>query len=507
MATGVRSHVAWRTCLLSAAVAAGLGAHAETLGDAIALAYQSNPTLQAQRASLRALDESYVQAEAGYRPSATLQAVVTTDTNNYTGTQRPLPGQSQPVIQGQSQTSGFAIGVSQPLYNGGRVASQVTAADAAILAGRETLRGTEETTLREVITAYADVRRDQQFVTILEDDQKLLINQQNESHARFAVGEITRTDVAETDARVAASAAQLEAARAQLANSRANYAAVVGQSAGSLAPEPPLASHLPPTLQAAFDWAERNSPQIRQATFTEQSSAAKVAAAKAATRPTLSLQGTAGYSGGTFASPGIPGLTPGVSGLGNPFRNFSYDVTGSLVLTIPVFTGGLTSSQIRQAAETNNADRIGIEVARRQVLLTVSQAWNTLIGARASLAVDQAQVIAANLAYEGSRQESRVGLRSTLDVLIAEENLSAAQLALVTARHDEYVAGANLLGATGALFPRDFAPETPIYDPKVNLEHIRRAWPWTPWTPAVAGLDKLGAPATRVMPDPAPAGP
>jgi len=501
-----------RARLLRAAVTIGVSAltfaaHAETLGDAIALAYESNPTLQGQRASLRALDESYVQAEAGYRPSANLQATVTTDTNNFTGLQRPLPGQSQPVVQGQSQTSGFAVAVTQPIYTGGRVATEVTAAEASILAGRETVRGTEETTLRDVIAAYADVRRDQQIVTILEGDQALLLSQQEESRARFAVGEITRTDVAETEARVAASQAQLEAARAQLANSRAAYASVVGQSPGALAPEPPLAAHLPPTLEIAFDWAERNSPQIRQADFTEQSSAAKVAAAKAETRPTLALQGTAGYSGGTFASSGIPGLAPGAGGLGTPFRNFSYDATASVVLTVPVFNGGLTSSRIRQAAETNNADRIGIETARRQVLLTVSQAWNGLRGSRASLSADEAQVKAANVAFEGARQESRVGLRSTLDVLIAEQNLSSAQLALVAARHDEYVAAAALLGATGTLFARDFAPDTAIYDPKANLAQIRRSWPWTPWTPAVADLDKLGAPAIRAMPDPAPAGP
>ena len=497
---------------LRAAVAIGMcamapAARAETLGDAIALAYESNPTLQAQRASLRALDESYVQAEAGYRPSANLQATVTTDTNNFTGLQRPLPGESQPVLQGQSQSSGFAIGVTQPLYTGGRVAIEVTAAEAGVMAGRETVRGTEESTLREVITAYADVRRDQQIVTILEGDQKLLLAQQDETRARFAVGEITRTDVAETEARVAASQAQLEGARAQLANSRAAYASVVGQSPGALAPEPPLAAHLPPTLDTAFDWAERNSPQIRQADFTEQSSAAKVAEAKANTRPTLALQGTAGYSGGTFASSGIAGLTPATSGLGSPFRNFSYDATASLVLTIPMFNAGLTSSRIRQAAETNNADRIGVETARRQVLLAVSQAWNGLSGARASMSADEAQVKAANVAFEGARQESRVGLRSTLDVLITEENLSSAQLALVAARHDEYVAAAALLGATGTLFPRDFAPNAAIYDPKANLAQIRRSWPWTPWAPGVADLDKLGAPAIRAMPDPAPAGP
>jgi outer membrane protein len=519
MATAERWTAGGRARLLPGAVAASvvalatgalpLAARAETLGDAIALAYESNPTLQAQRASLRALDETYVQAEAGYRPSANLQAIVTTDKNDYTGTtQRPLPGQSQPVIQGQSQTSGFAIGLSQPLYTGGRVATQVTAAEAQILAGRETVRGTEETTLRDVITAYADVRRDQQFVTILEEDQRLLLAQQDEVHARFAVGEITRTDVAETEARVAASQAQLESARAQLGNSRAEYASVVGQSPGTLAPEPPLAGRLPPSLEVAFQWAERNSPPIRQADFTEQSSAAKVAEAKADTRPSLALQASAGYSGGTFASPANPLLgTAAVGGLGTPFRNFSYDVTASAVLTVPLFTGGMTSSRIRQAAETNNADRIGIEVARRQVLLTVSQAWNGLNGARASLPVDVAQVKAANIAYEGSRQESRVGLRSTLDVLIAEQNLAAAQIALVTARHDEYVAAAALLGATGTLFAGDFAPDTRIYDPKVNFANIRRSWPWTPWTPAVADLDKLGAPAIRVMPDPTPPGP
>ena len=486
----------------AAIVGSPLASRAETLGDAIALAYESNPTLQAQRASLRALDESYVQAEAGYRPSATVQGTVTTDTNDFTGDQRPLPGQSQPVINGQSQTSGLAIGLTQPIYTGGRVATAITAAQAAILAGRETLRGTEESTLKDTINAYVDVRRDQQFVTILEADDKLLRLQLVEARSRLEVGDITRTDVAETEARVAAQEAQLEAARAQLANSRAVYASVVGQSPGDLAAEPPIASHLPPTLEVAFDWAERNSPVIRQADFAEQSSAAKVAEAKAATRPTVSLQATAGYSGGTFSSPGVAGITPGVSGLGTPFANYSHDVTASAVVTYPLFTGGLTSSQIRQAAETNNADRIGVEVSRRQALLAVSQAWNGLLGARASLPADELQVKAANLAYEGSRQEARVGLRTTLDVLIAEENLTSAQLALVAARHDEYVAAAALLSATGTLFTRDFAPDAQIYDPKANLDHIKRAWPWTPWTPAVADLDKLGAPAIQPLPEP-----
>ncbi len=465
---------------------------AETLGDAIALAYESNPTLQAQRASLRALDETYVQAGAGYRPTATLQGTVTTDANNYTGIERPLPGTSQQVLQRQSQSSGVAIGVTQPLYTGGRVGAQISAARAEILAGRETLRGTEETVLRYVVNAYADVRRDQQIVVILEADVKLLLTQRDESRARFEVGDITRTDLAQTDARVAATQSQLSHARAQLANSRAVYASIVGRNPENLAPEPPLAPYLPGSLDKALDWAERNSPQISQADFAERASAAKLAGAKAQTRPTVSLQGTAGFSGGTFANNGFTGIPS--NGLGTPFRHYSHDETASVVATIPIFTGGLTSSQIRQAAETNNADRIGIETARRQVLLTVAQAWNGLTGARASLADDEVQVQAANAAYEGARQEARVGLRSTFDVLISEQNLSAAQLELLNARHDEYVSGADLLAATGALFARDFAADTTIYDSKANLDHVRRAWPWSPWGAAVSRIDGLGAP-------------
>ena len=478
-----RSRTRLSLVLASAIIAAHAPAVAETLADAIALAYGSNPTLQGQRASLRALDETYVQAEAGYRPTAGVQATVTTDRYraNASGLNRPIPGVTIPPVVGETQTSGAALALTQPIYTGGRVAAQISAAEAGILAGREELRATEETVLRDVITAYADVRRDQQDVVILEGDVVLLLSELEETRARFGVGAITRTDVAETEARVAASQAQLDQARAQLGDSRAAYAAVVGRNPGALTAEPPLTRGLPVNLDDAFERAERNSPQIRQADFTERASAARLVGAKTQTRPTLSLQATLGYSGGQV-------------GVATPFVNYSRDVTASAVANFPIFTGGMTSSQIRQAAETNNSDRIGIEVARRQALLTTAQAWNALMGARASLASDEAQVRAANIAFEGARQEARVGLRSTLDVLIAEQNLSAAQLALTAARHDEFVAAAALLAATGGLSAQNFAPDAPVYDPKTNLKRVRDAWPWSPWTPYVAAVDAIGAP-------------
>lgn len=464
-------------------LAAG-GAAADSLADAIALAYQSNPILQAQRATQRALDETYVQAMANYRPQITLQSSISSESNNQN------PNQSTGRLTGRTELNNNSIQISQPLFTGGRIAAQVSAAVAGVLAGRETLRAEEETTLQNVIQVYVDVRRDQEGVEIAKENVELLQRQLDESRARYAVGDITRTDVAQTETRVAAARAQLANAQAQLATSRATYLAVVGQNPGKLEAEPPLAKLLPDNIDRALDMAEANNPHIRQADYAEQESSAKVAAAKAQTRPTLSLQATLGYYGGANSSPSIfvtkqPPLSP--------FVDYSHDLTASASASIPLFSGGYYSSQIRQAAENNNVDRINIETTRRQVLLTVSQAWNQLIGSRASLAADEEQVRAANIAFEGTRQEARVGLRTTLDVLISEEDLANAQLALVSARHDEYFAAASLLAAMGSLQAVDFVPDLPVYDPRTNFDRVSGA-NRMPWDGLVQYLDRRVAP-------------
>jgi outer membrane protein len=468
--------------LTVAVLALAGGARAETLADALALAYQSNPVVQAQRANLRATDESYVQAEAGFRPTVSAQAMIGTNENNEAFGQ-PYPG--------DNQTTSAVVTLTQPIYTGGRVSSQVNAAEATIFAGRETLRSTEQQVLQQVIQAYIDTRRDQQSVEIDVANVQLLQRQLDESRARFAVGDITRTDVAETEGRVSAAQAQLSAARAQLATSRAEYAEIVGQTPGTLAPEPPLARFLPASLEEAFDVAVHDNPEIGKQDYTEQASAAKVAEAKAQTRPTFSLQATYGYAGGTY-------------GVASPFVNYGHALTATAVASFPLFTGGMTSSQIRQAAEADNVDRIGIETVRRQTLFQVSQAWNQLVGARASLKADEEQVRAANIAFEGSREEARVGQRTTLDVLITEQDFSNAELALVAARHDEYLAGANLMVAMGTMRIENFARNVPIYDPAANLDRVRHAPGWVPWGAAIADIDKIGAPSVIQRPEPVP---
>ena len=456
----------------------GTAAHAETLADAIALAYQTNPTLQEQRALQRALDENYVQARTGLRPSASVSiSVTTTNTDPQTLFSTPNPENS----------SATTLSINQPVYTGGRVSTQIAAAEADVLGGRENLRRTEEAILGNVIQAYVDVRRDQERLRIAQENVTVLARQLEETKARFDVGELTRTDVAQAEARLAAAQAGLSSAQAQLAISRAEYAAVVGQSPGDLAAEPSLANLLPATVDEAFDAAEKNNPQILAADYTEQGSRARVAFARAGYLPSVSLRASYGDSG--FAGNN-----------GSPFDNNSRALSASVAATVPLFTGGLTESQVRQAKERNNGDRLNIEVTRRTVLQSVSQAWNQLLGARANLISTQEEVRAATVAFEGVRQEAQVGLRTTLDVLNAEQELRTAELDLANAKHDEYVASASVLSAMGKLEAHNLTPDVPIYDPKTSFDKVNHSWGWVPWEGAVHALDKIGAPGIGPAP-------
>jgi outer membrane protein len=482
--------------LVAMAVAPAL-ARAETLADAIALAYQSNPTLQAQRAQQRELDETYVQARAGWRPTASASGQAywsRTDLGKEYGTQGEIVSNG---TGGYNQVSGGGayqenygdgqISITQPLYTGGRTAATVKAAEATVLAGRETLRTVEAQIILSVVTAYEDVRLTQQILGIRTDNAGVLRSQLAETEAKFDVGQVTRTDVAQAQAQLASANALLAVAKANLQISRANYAAVVGQNPGELAPEP-LLPGLPGAVDQAFDVAEEGNPALRQAELTEQSSRAKVVEAKAANRPTIAATAGVGYLGTL-----------------QPFgtQDFDRTISGQVTITQPILTGGVNSSLIRQAMEQNTSDRIGIEGARRTVVQTVAQAWNTMVGDQASVTSNEEQVRAATVAFEGIREQYRVGLSTTLDVLIQQTNLENAQLALVQARHDAYVAQAALLQAMGRLEARALVIGAPLYDPAKSFNRVKAAGA-VPWEPLVAALDSVGAPSVG-MPAPIPA--
>lgn len=477
--------VAWAASLTGAVALALAGnappARAETLADAIALAYQSYPPLQQQRAQLRALDETYVQARAGWRPTASAEV-----TGAYS--KAPEPGLFGGVSQVESNTGDVSIGVTQPIYTGGRTAAEVRATEADVLAARQGLRAAEASLLQNVVTVYADVLRDQDLLAIHERDVAVLQSEVDDAEARLKAGEVTATDVAQTATQLAESRTALTEAEGQLQLSRAAYASVVGQNPGQLEP-PPEMPGLPATVDQAFDAAAAANPALRQAEIAEEASRARVAEARAANLPTLSVSANLGYTGA---------LTPLYG------RDYDRAVSATATLTQPLFTGGVNASNIRRAVELNTSDRIGIETARRTAMLSVSQAWNELTTGRASVVSEENHVKAARDYFSGTQAEFTVGQRQTLDVIIAEQSLVAAEATLVSVRHDAFVAEATLLAAMGRLETRYVVPDAPLYDPAQSFKRVAHSGA-LPWEGLVSSIDNLGAPgpgADRAIPAP-----
>jgi len=343
----------------------------------------------------------------------------------------------------------------------------------------------------------ADVRRDQEVLRIRQENVNVLTRQLQESQARFDVGEVTRTDVAQSQARLAQAQASLQSAQAQISISRATYATLVGQNPGELAPEPSLAYLLPSDPDQAYQTAEQFNPQLRAQQFAEQASRARVAGARAERMPQVSAQ-----------------ISVAQRGVVDPFEpedRFGRAYTATINASVPLFSGGLTSSRVRQAVERNTADRITVEGVRRNVLQGVTQFWSQLIAARATIASSEEQVRAARIAAEGTRQEQQVGLRTTIDVLNAEQELRQAELNAVSSRRDEYVAAANVLATMGRLEGRNLVPSVGQYDAAKNFRRLRMTWGWTPWEEPISIIDQVLTPypakAPAAKPLEAPIGP
>jgi outer membrane protein len=335
--------------------------------------------------------------------------------------------------------------------------------------------------MQAVIQAYIDVRRDSESLKIRQENVSVLKRQLDEAKARFDVGEITKTDVNQALARYAGAKALLAAAEAQLAASRAAYTANVGQAPGDLAPEPEL-TQIPATVDQAFTTAERNSPVLLQADYTEQASKARVAAARAERLPNIALQGQLAFTNQNWV------LAQAGDG------RYDRDVTAAAVLTQPLFAGGVINSQVRQAIELNTSDRLQLDYARRSVVQAVSQAWAQLLATKSSIVANEEQVRATEIAFEGTKQENQVGLRTTLDVLNAEQELRNAELALVNARRDSYLAGTQLLNAMGALEIRNLNTAVKPYDNQSRFDRRKNGLSLTPWDRIVETIDGVGTP-------------
>lgn len=455
-------------------------ARAESLADAIALAYSSNPNLQSQRAQLRALDEGYVQAASQLRPQLGLGVTGTV----FTGQQNSFGTAAQ--VDTNSGSANLTL--TQPIYTGGRVTTAIRASEADILAGREGLRATETQLVQAVVQAYADVLRDQRISDIRQQQTAELQKQYEDNELRFKAGEITRTDVLQALSQLQGAQAQLALSRSQLQISRGTYAAIVGQNPGRLDPAPPF-PNVPQTVDQAFDAAEADNPQLQRARFTEQASRWRIAEARSANRPTVTVQGRFGYVGQL-----------------EPLQSDRYlrQFTATATINQPLFTGGLNRSNIRRAGELNTSDRVQIESARRSAVQGVSQAWNQMTASRAAAAISARQVDTAREYFADTNEEYRVGQKSTLDVIIAEQTLRGAEINQVAGERDAYVATSALLGASGLLSASALVRDLPTYDANASFQKIKRRGA-TPIDGAIRAIDALGAPSPgRVRPIAAP---
>jgi len=409
---------------------------AETLQDALVMTYRTNPQLQAERAGLRAVDEKLLQAQAARLPTLRMSVDA-----GITRQKQASPFFS--ALQTYYPRS-VALSGSQTLYGGGAIRGQIDIAQVNVEIGINNLRQVEHQVLLSAVTAYADVMRNTQVVRFRSNNVEVLLKQLDAANDRFAVGEITRTGVSQAKARLAGARSQLAAARSELAISRSAYVRSVGQSPGNLETIL-MPGFLPDGLAMAISWAEQNAPVLLNARLAELAAAHAVSVAKAGLRPNLSLGAQARTADDT-------GFIGGQSDL----------VSTNLNLSIPLFTGGLNSSRIREAKQLESKARIGILQAKRITDEQVSIAWNRLVAAKSVIAASELQVRANELAFEGVALEAEVGLRTTLNVLDAEQELLDARLVLVSAQRDALVAAYGLVAATGRLELRELGLEVSL---------------------------------------------
>jgi outer membrane protein len=430
-------------------------ASAETLESALAQAYRNNPTLNAQRAALRATDESVPQALANYRPrvnwsfDAGVQHYesVTTSGGAYTLTNTNI------------SPRGGNLGLVQTLYNGQRSGNLTRQAEASVLSGRETLRNAEQTAMLDAATAYMNVLRDTAILDLQRRNVQVLQEQLKQTRDRFNVGEVTRTDVAQSESRLAAAQSQVLAAEANLKASQATYRRVVGAEPVNLRAGMPVDRLSPNTLLGAVDVGWREHPTVNAAQYTVDAAQMAVKAAEGSLYPTVTLESSLQRRWD---------LQPGVT------DQLTTTVLGRV--QVPIYQGGAEYSVIRQAKETLGQRRIELDVQRDLVRATVVQAWSQLEATKAQIIAAQAQVTATEVALNGVREEARVGQRTTLDVLNAQQELVNARVSLVTAQRDRVVASFTLLSAVGRLSPQVLGLATDLYDPRVHYHQVRDKW-------------------------------
>ena len=437
---------------------------ADTLEAALAYAYANNPALNSQRAVVRATDEGVPTALAGYRPRAVATANVGVQSLSTTireiGSATPLDFPARYFTQsGVNTPHGVGATVTQNLLNGFQTANRTRLAESQVFAARETLRNIEQTVLLNATTAYMNLLRDAGILELQRSNLEVLGEQLRQTNQRLQSGNVTATDVSQAEARLNVGRTQLFSAEATYANSRAVYRQVIGLDPGRLAPAAPVDRFTPSTLAAAMAVGIAQNPLVAIAQHNVDVAISQVKVAEGALYPTVSLQGTVQKNYELSMT-----------------QLQSFTASGSVQYSAPLYQGGAEYAAVRQAKETQGQKQLDLSVARDQARATVAQAWALLEAAKSSIESTRNQVKAAEAALNGVREEARLGQRTTLDTLNAQQELVNARIAMVVSQRDRLVNSYSLLAAVGRLAPQVLGLSVPSYDPQVHYHQVRDAW-------------------------------
>jgi len=438
---------------LGLGVAHGSLAGAETLEQALTEAYNTNPQILAERANLRATDESVPQALSGWKPTVTYTGSAGYEnTENTPATLPNAPGHATWLPQVLDLTG------SLPLYQGGGTVAKTAQAEDTVEAERARNIATESLVFFAVIQAYFDVIQNVAVVELDKNNEQVLARQLEATNDQFRVGQVTRTDVAQAESRLAGATATRQTDEGTLEVSRSNYTRAVGHPPGALV-QPALHPVIPASRDEALTLAATKNPNVIAALFTEQAARDNVAATKAQLLPSLNLVTDLNRSFDTVLR-------------GRETTN------GSVIarLTMPLYEAGNIWSQSRQAIETVGFRMGQTDDQRAQAVQGATSAWETIQSARASIISLQSTIRAAEIALEGVRQQQQVGARTVLDVLNAEQELFSDRTSLVRAQHDLAVAEFNLAQQVGHLSAADLALPVQLYDVNAHYQSVRNKW-------------------------------
>ncbi|MDX1541948.1 MAG: TolC family outer membrane protein, partial [Geminicoccaceae bacterium] len=437
---------------LRAALAVGLLAAthqpggAQTLEEALVSAYLTNPELEAQRAALRATDELVPEALSDWRPNVRVDgSAVAADIDS-------------PNAKGQLSTLTGSLVVDQDIYRGGETVANTSRAEALVRLERARLQAIEQDVLLDAVVAYTDLLTALAVLELAIQNENRLERQLQATRDRFEVGEVTRTDVAQAQARLAGAVSDRTEAEGAIRSAEATFRAVINEEPVRLTAPAPL-TDLPPREEEAQELAQSFNPNIAAAQFDLQAAEWGIDVAESALLPRLSVRGELTYT----EEPSFALDRQRVASVGAN-------------LTVPLYQGGGEYARVRQSKHTFRQRREDLETAYRLVREEVTDAWQTMMTATATIESISEQVRAAEIALEGARQEALVGQRTVLDVLDQEQDLFTAEVDLVRAQRAQIIASYRVKAAIGQLTAEGVGLPVEPYDPSAHYERVRDRW-------------------------------